>query len=921
MTSRPSRTDPIASTARPDRVLRGLVAAFLVISAAAFGCYELLPAGQMASWAVLGIAALAAVVVGVMRHKPDPALPWVLLGVSLAIEIIADLVYQSLGGSIGGDGPFPSAADAIYVAVYPVMIYALLGFVRRDPPEYSRGTLLDVLIVAVGFGALSWGVFSVPVTPLPQLSVLAMTILFAYLLGDPLVFALTLQLPLSGRLRSWPVWLLLLGALGSLYSDTYFALTELHPDWPSAPGEIIGYAAFYITWGLAALLPAMAKVVQPPAGRPWALVAPRTWIALLCCAALISPVLLLVNAYRSTPRDTQVLVGCCITIFLLVFARLVQAMRAWQRTSLRREAQAYLHTLIADAQDSIIVASPRGEVRFSSHSAQRLFGARLGRGPVSGLFTGGDRDRVAHCFDELDDDPHAAPRWPTAVHVRSADERIVRAEARWSDLREDPAVRGIALTLRDVTEERRLEDELRKQALTDPLTGLMNRQALQLLMLRDQNAAAEDPGAGGLLMIDLDDFKEVNDTLGHPIGDEVLVAFAGRILEHVRAEDAVARLGGDEFAVLMAHRSDPSMLEAVAQRLGEAFDEPLETSAGPLRVAASLGLVAFGPAAYPETPDEAQAQEADRDTDPDALMRAADLAMYAAKAEGKHRWRRYHAGLLDQAVRRSELRAALDETLAQGALAVWYQPIVHLDTRQVFGFEALVRWPHPTLGLLGPDVFIPLAEETGQILELGRQVLRIAAKQAVAWSALRPVPGCSINVNVSVRQLREEGFVEAVRDVVAEVGIEPRHLVLEVTETALLDHDDVEVRERLQHLRDLGVAIALDDFGTGYASLISLHDMPIDIIKVDKSFTSRLTTSDRMRRLVRGLLAIGEAMGIHTMAEGVESWEQHEQLLALGTRAGQGFLYGRPLTPADASTVWVAHRPLPVEDPRTSPDA
>ena len=384
----------------------------------------------------------------------------------------------------------------------------------------------------------------------------------------------------------------------------------------------------------------------------------------------------------------------------------------------------------------------------------------------------------------------------------------------------------------------------------------------------------------------------------------------------------MARLGGDEFAVLMAHRSDPAMLEAVAQRLGEAFDEPLETSAGPLRVAASLGLVAFGPAAYPESMDEEEVHKADRDTDPDALMRAADLALYAAKAEGKNRWARYHTGLLDQAVRRSELRAALDETLAHGALAVWYQPIVHLDTRQVFGFEALVRWPHPTLGLLGPDSFIPLAEETGQILELGRQVLRIAAEQAVAWSARRPDPGCSVNVNVSVHQLREEGFVDAVRDVVAEVGIEPRHLVLEVTETALLDHDDVVVRQRLQRLRDLGVAIALDDFGTGYASLISLHDMPIDIIKVDKSFTSRLTTSDRMRRLVRGLLAIGDAMGIRTMAEGVETWEQHEQLLALGTRAAQGYLYGKPLTPEDATAVWTANVPLPAEgDPRATPDA
>src|SRR6185437_3370055 len=198
----------------------------------------------------------------------------------------------------------------------------------------------------------------------------------------------------------------------------------------------------------------------------------------------------------------------------------------------------------------------------------------------------------------------------------------------------------------------------------------------QLLMLRGRDAAADRPGAGGLLMIDLDDFKEVNDTLGHPIGDEVLVAFAGRIQEHVREEDAVARLGGDEFAVLMAHRPDPAMLDSVAQRLGDAFAEPLETSAGPLRVCASLGLVTFGQAAYSDTearvlsPVHAADREAqvgaEPDTDPDALMRAADLALYAAKAEGKHRWRRYHAELLDQALHRAELRSALDEALALG---------------------------------------------------------------------------------------------------------------------------------------------------------------------------------------------------------------------------------------------------------------
>jgi diguanylate cyclase (GGDEF)-like protein len=472
-------------------------------------------------------------------------------------------------------------------------------------------------------------------------------------------------------------------------------------------------------------------------------------------------------------------------------------------------------------------------------------------------------------------------------------------------------VRGIVLTLRDVTEERRLEEELRRQAVTDPLTGLMNRQGLRVLMEQACDAASGRTDAAGLLMVDLDDFKEINDTLGHPIGDEVLVAVADRLTRNVREGDGVARFGGDEFAVLMARGPDQAELETIAQRVLDAFDEPVESDAGPLRVTASLGLAVLG-----ETAGSGGTEPGpDDNTEPDALMRAADLALYAAKAEGKHRWRRYHAELLDQAVHRAELRSALDEALALGTLDLFYQPIVHLPTRHIAGFEALARWPHPTLGLLGPDTFIPLAEDTGQIRELGGQMLRLAVHQAVAWSTPRTGPGCYIGINVSVHQLRGEGFVEAVRDVLAETGIEPRYVVLEVTETALLDHEDAGVREHLLDLRALGVAIALDDFGTGYASLISLHDMPIDIIKIDKSFTSRLTTSDRMRRLVRGLLTIGDSLDIHTVAEGVERWDQHEWLLDLGVSAGQGYLYSRPLAAADASALWAAQRALPVAGP------
>ena len=867
-------------------------------------CYLVVPERRPLWWALLGLLSVAAVGYGVVRHRPRPALPWILLGLALLAEAAGDLAYHAAGGEVGDRSPFPTAADGFYLGVYPLAIAGLLAFVTRDPPEYNNGTLLDVLIVVTGLGAVTWSVFVIPYTRLTNERGLDKSILIAYLVGDALLLALTLHLPLAGRLRSTPVRLLVLGTVGVLFSDAYYGLAELHPTWSPGRAADLGWALFFISWGLAALLPSMARVGEPPTGQPWALAAPRTWVVLLWCAALLSPALLLLDTTHATRHESQVLAAGCIVLFVLVFARLVRAMRAWQDTVLRRETEAYLRTLIADAMDAIIIADRDGGVRFASRSATVLFGDKLDRGTLVQLVAPRDRERVSGCFAALQD-PAARPDWPTTVHVDATDGRALLAQARWSDLREDPTVRGIALTLRDVTEEQRLQDELRRQALTDPLTGLANRQGL-LELLRAEFAAAGRSGAhgfGGLLMVDLDDFKEVNDSLGHPLGDEVLVAVAGRISGRVRDSDKVARLGGDEFAVLLAHGQDPAELEVVAQRLVDAFDEPLETSAGPLRVAASLGLAVFGVALL-----------RDRGGDPDSLLRNADLALYEAKAEGKHRWHRYHSGLLDQAVHRAELRAALDEALLGAGLSVWYQPVVYSDTRHISGFEALVRWPHRHLGLLTPERFIPLAEQTGQILELGKQVMRIAVTQGAIWNAAAPRRVCYVGVNVSVHQLRGEDFVDAVREVLAETGMDPDYLVLEVTETALLDNDDDDVRESLHTLRALGARIALDDFGTGYASLISLHDMPIDIIKIDKSFTSRLTTSPRMRQLVRGLLGIGDTMGIRTMAEGVEEWEQHEALLELGCRAAQGFLYAKPVTADQATALWEAGRPLPHRD-------
>ncbi len=889
----------------PLRSTSAAVGALLGCAVVLIGCYFAVPQWRALWWALLGAVAVVAVLGGVRRHRPRARTPWLLLAAALAAEAAGDLAYHFSGGHVGGRQPFPSWADAFYLAVYPLAVAGLLGFARRDPPEYSAGTLLDVLIISTGLAAATWSVFVLPYARLSHLTAFDRVILIAYLAGDAVLLALALRLPLAGRLRSLPVALLLVGVLGLLASDAIYGLAQLHASWTPGLGADLGWAAFFVCIGAAALCPSMKEVGEPPTRRPWALTAPRTWIVLLWCAALIGPGLLLVDAGLASRRDEQFLAGYCVVLFGLVFARLVKAMNAWQRTIRRRESEAYFQTLVADTSDAIFIAGQDGVLRYASPAAVRLLGevqARPGI-PIAEIFAGEDGPRVAEELAKIRAEESARAGAPTgtghreyalpsSVTVTAADGRPVRAQSRWSDLRADPSVSGIVLTLHDVTEEQHLQDELRRQATTDPLTGLVNRAGLRNLPAPGSAEESARP-VGGLILLDLDDFKEVNDTLGHPIGDELLIGVARRLTSSVRSEDTVARLGGDEFAVLLGQGANDEH-EAIARRLIAAFEPPFDTTAGPLRAGASAGLAVTDRGAPPDL---------------DLLLRNADLALYEAKEEGKHTWKRYRSTLLDAAVNRSQLRTALDETLRHGGLAVWYQPSVRLDTGLISGFEALVRWPHPTRGLLGPDTFIPLAEQTGQILQIGTQVLRTAVAQGVGWNA-ESASGCYIGINVSVHQLRDHDFVSTVRDVLADTPILEGHVVFEITETVLLDHDDSWIAASLRTFRDLGASIALDDFGTGYAALSSLHALPVDFIKIDKSFTGRLRDSARMRRIVQALITLTGQLDIRCVAEGVETIEEHEILRDMGCRAAQGYLYAPAMPAEQATELWRAGRPL-----------
>jgi len=432
--------------------------------------------------------------------------------------------------------------------------------------------------------------------------------------------------------------------------------------------------------------------------------------------------------------------------------------------------------------------------------------------------------------------------------------------------------------------------ELRDRAYHDALTGLGNRARFQERSEMAFKRARESDGVVCMLLIDLDNFKEVNDTLGHRAGDELLITAAKRLSAAVRPGDLPVRFGGDEFAVLLADGSLPEGAEALAARLVRTFSEPFQIWDTQAEVRASIGV-----ASSSDDPKVAEEDAAD------VLLRNADLALYAAKADGKGIWTRYRPQLYEAAMERVRLRTSLDTAIARDEFFLYYQPIVDLrgGGERVAGFEALVRWQHPEFGLLGPNQFIPLAEETGQIVPLGAWILGRAITDAARWNAGRPRGQTRrVTVNVSAHQFLDDGLVDSIDRKLTEAGLPAELLILEITETAFLHHHGPEVQRNLNALSRIGVRIAVDDFGTGYSSIAYLRDLSIDILKADRSFVERIAEDSGHLRLLQGIITVAYALEIDVVAEGVETVAQRDLLRKMGCRYAQGFYYS-PAVPVD----------------------
>jgi diguanylate cyclase (GGDEF)-like protein/PAS domain S-box-containing protein len=589
--------------------------------------------------------------------------------------------------------------------------------------------------------------------------------------------------------------------------------------------------------------------------------------------------MLIVEATTGLPATTLDAVGALASQVALGLESAVLA-----EDLMRRRSESRFASLVRKSSDVITIIEPDSTIRFQSPSIRRILGydpgALLGARLLDFVHPE-DRGHVIRNLSSLDHETDHAEvvefRW------RHRDGTWRDVETLLSDLSLDPEVGGVVLNTRDVSERKVFEGQLVHQAFHDSITGLANR-----ALFRDRvgHALARQVRADrvvAVLFMDVDDFKTVNDSLGHAAGDRVLAEIGRRVGGCARAGDTAARLGGDEFAILL---EDASYDEAatVAERVLKSLDAPMHIDGKDVFARASIGI-AIGDA---DRKGAAGTEE---------LLRNADIAMYTAKSEGKGRYQVFEAAMHSHVLKRLELKADLQRALDRAEFTLQYQPVVTLATGEIAGVEALVRWRHPVRGMIQPMEFIGMAEETGLIVRIGEWVLGEACRQGVELQRRFPrEPALSMSVNISARQLQHPELISEVDAALRASGMPPSSLALEITETAMMLDTDMAIL-RLNQLKKLGVRLAIDDFGTGYSSLNYIRRFPVDILKVDRSFVQEIGRDGDQSILTAGIIDLAGSLRLMAVAEGIERGDQLEQLIAMGCELGQGFYFARPLDP------------------------
>jgi diguanylate cyclase (GGDEF)-like protein/PAS domain S-box-containing protein len=846
--------------------------------------------GQVTYLAFTAGGAVAALVAA--RHLGGEAgRPWRWIALGLASSGLAD-VYWGIHFLAAPPVPDVSLGDPFWLASYVFLSIGLFGLLRSsgDGLRDDIEGLVDTAATLVVSVLVLWHLVVGPVLEDGSTELVTRVVWASYPALDAILLALVFRAFIGGRTSSTVGRLLLSGIALWLFSDLAsnfwvwegWKLLLLDTGWMVGPG-LLGLA----TWVAAHPSPTTHAEAERRRTHPPRIGPVRVGMAV---SPLLVPTGLELWSHQSGTSVPGLLPVGTVALTVLVGARLMLFLSTRDEAERRLESsERYYRALAANSADAVLVIDGAGRVQSESPHLAALLGH-------PGVSIRGIQAIDAVCVEDTPTANDLFARSLTSpgtviegeLRLAATDGSTPWLAVRAINLLDDPDVAGIVVNFHEITDRKAAEEELVHLAFHDSLTGLANRALFHDRV--DHVLEMGGASSAAVAFLDLDGFKNVNDGLGHDGGDQLLRQVAARLLESARPGDTVARLGGDEFAILLERCPDPrTSAIAVADRVLAGLTAPMVLADGLMTLSASIGIALPGPGATASS-----------------LLRDADVAMYEAKAAGRGRWVEYTPKMRAATLQRLRLNQDLAEALDGDQLKVVYQPVVDLDTGAIVGFEALLRWDHPTLGRISPERFIPLAEESGLIIPIGRWVLETACHRAVDWQTRHPLHrDLTMAVNISARQLASSDLVSHVEDALAESGLAARSLVLEMTESVLVD-DPVTAAARLRQLRRLGMRLAVDDFGTGYSSLSYLRQFPIDILKVDQSFVSTITDRDGVPPLVHGLLALGHTLDLQMVAEGIETWAQLRHLRAEGCQGGQGYLFSPPVPAGQADALLAA---------------
>lgn len=852
----------------------GRSTALLALAVVLATVYFVLPAGTGVELirVVAPAVAFGAVLLGIAKEQPEPKLPWALMALSMAFLAAAHLAWSSL---FFGEGvTFPSIADGLYVASASTMAASAYLLGRSGAPEHDAFGFFEGAIIGIAVGAGVWLIVVEPYLSDTGLG-LADTIWAA---AAPAIgaigFAASFRTAAHSSFRYFAPIAIVVGIGLQTTADTLRGILELRDDF--------GAGGFVASLGLAAPLIIASSALdssmaqhKTEASQAFTVSVGRTIGLSVAVLTPLTVLLALTVSDLGSSTTRLVFAGCAIVSVTMALARMWVLMDAVTNLTERR-GQDRLAAMVEHSSDVVMLVDETGDIKYASPGLIGTLGHRsadwIGR-PLVDLIADEDRDaaesEIARVI-ELGID-NTVKFESNLVRV---DGQRRRMEATVANLIGGDAVDGVVATFRDITEQRDLERQLSHRAFHDELTGLANRALFLDRMDHALRVARPDSDPVVVLFVDLDDFKSVNDALGHGVGDQLLRAIAGRIRHVTGGGDTPARLGGDEFAVLLEDRGGVVRAIDVAEQLLEELRMPVQLAGYDLAVLASVGVAVAAPGMTTSS-----------------LLRDADIAMYEAKRAGKGQIKIFDPAMRLGATTQLEYRSELGSALENNELRLVYQPLVSLSTGEVTGAEALLRWRHPVRGEVSPGEFIPIAEKSGLIRSIGEWVMNEAMSEAKKWQARGPR---YVSINVSAVQLRAEGFVDVVRDALARHQLDPSNVLLEVTETVLVN--EIETASSvLVELRSLGLRIAIDDFGTGYCSLSYLQRFPVDILKIDRQFVDEVDGDAKQSSLAKMILQMSATLEITSVAEGIERPTQLAALRQFGCDIGQGFLLSRPL--------------------------